>query len=137
MGIKNIDRLDRELPTILKILSTYSCTDFHNNDFEKRPLNFMKFAAITNQFGQFYDYFIYSDYVAGDRLLVDLNGVEWVNGKPETLIDFFDDVIRDEVNYRINRSQRSRFRTVRNYLMNLGAKRSCELDAFQHGPHCR
>ncbi|NKI15940.1 hypothetical protein HCU74_00780 [Spongiibacter sp. KMU-166] len=130
--------LERNLPTLLNELMTYSCDiksvyALSDVPFHHQKRNIAKRAIFTGQVKDFFNQFLFDDYGyrtgAGQRRVrFDINAVEMVDGEPETLLDYVDKVLGYHSDTYLAEEQRGNVELLRLKLVNRDAVNARNLD---------
>lgn len=138
LKIKDSKTLEDSLPAILSNLLKYNCEKVSSHALPDLPFdqvrrNIMKRAVFTGQITDFFNRFIFKDYEQEDTngyksLAIDINAVELVEGKPETILDYLDKVLAPTHDAFLGKARRDDIEDLRQMLINRGAKRASELN---------
>lgn len=120
--ITDSDYLERYLPALLSGVISHSCDTTSTYalpgvaDHEQKR-NILKRAIFTDQTGEMFNRHLFRDYPynshTGKRLLININAVEFVDGEPETLLDYLDKILMPESNVQLSETQRNSFNSLR------------------------
>lgn len=134
---------NRELPTMISKMATYSCTDASNLGLENIPFhqqhrNFLKRAIFVGLTDSMFEHFLLKDYETRDaqgryKLTWDVNAVETVDGEPETLLDYVDKVLAHSSDNYLHMERRGTLETLRILLLSRGALHAGDLNCTR--PH--
>lgn len=143
---KDYDQLESELETILNKLVDYPCQGksiyaLDHVPFHMYKRNFLKRAAFAGMDVNMFEEFLLEQVNCNeqkqceDRIKIKLNTVEMINGKPETIVDYLDQMLDPSLydasegmhDTYLGRAMRGNIRRLRTSLLDRGAKRASEL----------
>lgn len=144
---KSYDQLESELETILNKLTDYPCQgrSIHALDhvpFHMYKRNYLKRAAFAGMDVNMFEEFLLEQVDCNeegqceDRIEIKLNTVEMINGKPETIVDYLDQMLDPSLydasegmhDTYLGVAARGNIRSLRRALIHRGAKRASELE---------
>ncbi|MES1933741.1 hypothetical protein T35B1_14105 [Salinisphaera shabanensis T35B1] len=133
---------ERELPIIISKLAATSCPTasnlgLPNVPFHQQHRNFIKRAIFTGQTDETFDLFLLKDFEhfknGKAALDWDVNAVEYVDGEPETLLDYVDKVLAAPDDGYLNMERRGTVIRLRKLLVHHGAVHARDLDCSHRG----
>ncbi|MAS10884.1 hypothetical protein [Salinisphaera sp.] len=133
---------ERELPIVISKFATMSCPapsnlGLPNVPFHQQHRNFIKRAIFTGQTIETFNQFLLKDFEYFEngkaKLSWDVNAVEYVDGEPETLLDYVDKVLGAGDNTFLNMERRGTVEDIRILLLSLGAVHARDLDCRHRG----
>tara|TARA_B100001939_G_scaffold98262_1_gene84601 strand:- start:101 stop:922 length:822 start_codon:yes stop_codon:yes gene_type:complete len=142
LSAATIAAYERELPIIISELATMSCPaatnlGLPNVPFHQQHRNFIKRAIFTGQTVETFNQFLLKDFEYFEngkaKLSWDVNAVEYVDGEPETLLDYVDKVLGAGDNTFLNMERRGTVEDIRILLLSLGAVHARDLDCRHRG----
>jgi len=141
------NQLESELETILNTLINYPCSrkSIHASDhvpFHMYKRNYLKRAAFAGMDVNMFEEFLLEQVNCNeykqceDRIKIKLNTVEIINGKPETIVDYLDQMLDPSLydtsegmhDTYLGMAMRGNIRSLRRALIHRGAKRASELE---------
>ena len=137
LGIKSAQEFENSIPHVISNLMKFSCKDVSRHydleiPFLKQRRNIAKRAIFLGNTRSFFDEFIFEDYSSVEngkrKTVIDINAIEYVDGEPETLLDYLDKILEPNHASRLGGSNRGDITALRNTLIfSYGAKTAEEL----------
>lgn len=102
LKIRDEAEFEKSVPGVISNALGVNCTDtsYHyalNIPFLKQRRNFAKRAIFIGKAQSFFDNFIFEEYSTVEngkrKTVIDINAVEYVDGEPETLLDYLDKIV--------------------------------------------
>ena len=128
----------QSVPGVISNALGRSCSDtsYHyalNIPFLKQRRNFAKRAIFLGNAQGLFDEFLFEEYSTVEngkrKTVIDINAVEYVDGEPETLLDYLDKILIHGHIERLGGSNRGDVNALRNDLIfSYGAVNAIELD---------
>jgi hypothetical protein len=137
LEIKSPTEFENSIPYVVSELMKQSCskTSIHyslDTPFLKQRRNIAKRAIFLGNTTSFFDRFIFKEYSSVEngkrKTVIDINAVEYVDGQPETLLDYLDKILEPGHASRLGGSSRGDVSALRRTLIRYGAKRVSEMD---------
>ncbi len=137
LKISNAVDFESSLPSVISKLMKYNCKSQSEHfkldiPFLKQRRNIAKRAIFLGNAESFFDDFIFEEYSSFEngkrKTVIDINAIEYVDGEPETLLDYLDKILEPNHASRLGGSNRGDIAALRNRLIFVfGAKTAEEL----------